>query len=555
MEFVNLDLMILGEGQGAYQARIVESPGGSANLAFKVPFDRLELEEYLMRLRKPSRSSAEVQAAKDFGGKLYDTLFQGDMRDVLRSSKDEADRAGKGLRLRLRFGDSAADLGDIPWELLYYKSLNRFLALSNDTPIVRYLELPERIEPLTAKPPLNILVMISSPSDQVQLDVEQEWSNVKKALAKHESKGTVTLTRLDNATLSSLQQQLRKKNYHIFHFIGHGEFDKKEGDGTLLFENDDETTHAIAGSALGTLLSDQKSMRVVVLNACEGGRASRESQFAGAAQSLVQAGIPAVVAQQFKVADDAAIALAREFHGALADGFPVDAAVTEGRKAVAGLNDNVEWATPVLYMRAPDGQIFDLGKKEAGMAGDSDKKEDKNSGISISVGGDASGKIIAAGGDVHSTEIGSVGGDYVAGDQNIGGDKVSGDKISVGNISGSNVALGRGSSVTVDNSQTTINNPFDATRQKLTDMDLSDDDKEEVESALKRIEKEAEKEQAGEEPDDDKIDRYLAVIEDVAPDAVEVLINAITNPGAAVGSGVRVAVKAFRKARKAGQQD
>ena len=173
--------------------------------------------------------------------------------------------------------------------------------------------------------------------------------------------------------------------------------------------------------------------------------------------------------------------------------------------------------------------------------------------ISISIGGDVSGKVTAAGGDVHSTEIGSVGEDYVAGDQNIGGDKVSGDKISVGNISGSNVALGRGSSVSVDNSQTTINNPFEETRQKLAEMDLSDDDKEEVESALSRIEKEADKEKAGEEPDDDRIDRYLAVVEDIAPDAVEVLINAITNPGAAVGSGVRVAVKAFRKARKAGK--
>lgn len=551
MEFLNLDLMILGAGEDTYNARIIQSPGGSANIVFKLPFNKLELEEFLMQLRKPRRSAAEVQAARDFGEKLYDALFQGDMRDVLRSSKDEADRSGKGLRLRLRFADSAAELGDVPWELLYYKSLDRFLTLSNETPLVRYLELPERIEPLTAEPPLNILVMISSPSDQVKLDVEQEWSNVRHALETHESKGTVTLTRLDEATLTALQQQLRKKDYHIFHFIGHGEFDRKDNDGTLLFENKDETTHTVTGRDLGTLLSDQKAMRVVVLNACEGGRASRDSQFAGVAQSLVQAGIPAVVAQQFKVADDAAIALAREFYGALADGYPVDAAVTEGRKAVSGLGDNVEWATPVIYLRAPDGRIFDMNKEETDMAGGSDKKDDGGPDINISIGGNVSGSVDAAGRDINKTEIGSVGGDHVAGDQNISGDKVSGDKISVGNISGSNVAMGRGSSVSVDNSQTTINNPFEATRQKLAEMDLSDDDKEEVEAALARVEKEAEKEKAGEEPDEDRIDRYLAVVEDIAPDAIEVLVNAITNPGAAVGSGVRVAIKAFRKARKA----
>jgi len=180
---------------------------------------------------------------------------------------------------------------------------------------------------------------------------------------------------------------------------------------------------------------------------------------------------------------------------------------------------------------------------------DLETQEEKKSGISISIGGDASGKMFAASGDVHGIEIGSVGGDYVAGNENIDGDKVAGDKITVGSISGSHVALGRGSSVTVDNSQTTSNNPFEQTRQKLAELDLSDDDKEEIESALKRIEKEA----AGEEPDDDKIDRYLAVIEDVAPEVVEILVNAISNPGAAISPGVRVAVKAFRRMRRAGQ--
>jgi hypothetical protein len=39
------------------------------------------------------------------------------------------------------------------------------------------------------------------------------------------------------------------------------------------------------------------------------------------------------------------------------------------------------------------------------------------------------------------------------------------------------------------------------------------------------------------------------VLESVAPDAVEVLINALLNPGAAVGGAIRVAVKTWRRAR------
>ena len=53
--------------------------------------------------------------------------------------------------------------------------------------------------------------------------------------------------------------------------------------------------------------------------------------------------------------------LARAFYEALADGLPVDGAVWEARKAVSlAVTNTVEWGTPVLYMRTPDGILFDL---------------------------------------------------------------------------------------------------------------------------------------------------------------------------------------------------
>jgi uncharacterized membrane protein HdeD (DUF308 family) len=44
---------------------------------------------------------------------------------------------------------------------------------------------------------------------------------------------------------------------------------------------------------------------------------------------------------------------------AVADGLPVDAAVAAGRTAVS-MDSALEWGTPVLYMRSPDGRIFDI---------------------------------------------------------------------------------------------------------------------------------------------------------------------------------------------------
>jgi hypothetical protein len=110
------------------------------------------------------------------------------------------------------------------------------------------------------------------------------------------------------------------------------------------------------------LLHDHESLRLAILNACEGARTSRLDPFAGTAQTLVQQGIPAVIAMQFEITDDVAGTFAHEFYGAVADGYPIDAAVTEARKAIFASGHDVEWGTPVLYLRAPDGRIFDVSR-------------------------------------------------------------------------------------------------------------------------------------------------------------------------------------------------
>jgi hypothetical protein len=126
--------------------------------------------------------SPEMQAAKEFGSKLYKAVFSDEVQSALRSSLDQARAQNSGLRIRLRLND-APELVDIPWEYLYNPSLNRFLALSVNTPIVRYLEMPEKIQPLGVKPPLRILVMIANPKDYPGLDVENERQNLKKAVS------------------------------------------------------------------------------------------------------------------------------------------------------------------------------------------------------------------------------------------------------------------------------------------------------------------------------------------------------------------------------------
>ncbi len=363
IDYLDFDLLLERVGPG-YRARVLHCPGIPAACDFSLPFSDLELENFLLKIgytRGNMRrlESRNVELAKDFGRRLFEAAFDDEVRGCLRQSLDIAGQQGAGLRLRLHL-TSAPELADLPWEFLYDPSLSRFFVLSDKTPLVRYLDLPERIRPLAVQPPIRVLAMISTPSGYPPLDVNREWTKLEEAVADLRDQGLVIIERLDQATLAALQHRLRRGEFHIFHFVGHGAFDERTQDGVLLLEDEAKDGRPVSGQELGTLLHDHTSLRLAILNACEGGRASRTDPFAGTAQSLVQQGISAVIAMQFEVTDETAILFSHEFYAAVADGYPVDTALAEARKAIYAHGDDLEWATPVLYMRAPDGRIFDV---------------------------------------------------------------------------------------------------------------------------------------------------------------------------------------------------
>lgn len=354
-----------------YRVRSFSQAAGTANGEFTLPFSQQDLEILFLRLGRPRRGvraigSAEMQAAQGFGNTLFRHVFAGQVQSGLQRSLDSARQQGQGMRIRLRLSDAPA-LADLPWEFLYDPTQSHFLAYSTLTPLVRYLDLPNTVAPLAVQPPLKVLVMIANPRDHSYstLNVEEEWRKVQGALAELETRGLVQVTRLEAATLSALQRQLRRDQYHIFHFVGHGGFDNQTQSGVLLLEDEGGRSRLVNGHYLGALLRDHFSLRLALLNACEGARTSRADPFAGVAQHLVQQGIPAVIAMQFEITDQAAIALAHEFYSALADNYGVDAALSEARKALYAAGNDIEWGTPVLYMRALSGQLFALAVDQA----------------------------------------------------------------------------------------------------------------------------------------------------------------------------------------------
>lgn len=400
-EYSDFDLLIEPGPHDGYRARVLGSPAGETRaVSIDVPFSDLEIENFLLRIGRPRRHavrglrSPEVTAIREFGAKLFDAVFRDDLRQALRVSMDEVEGADKGLRVRLRLTD-CPELADLPWECLYDAQARRFLALSQWTPVVRYLELPGRIHPLAVHPPLRILVFTASPTDFDPLDAEAEWGKLRDALAGLESASRVQVDRVSGGTLAELRRHLRQGQYHVLHFVGHGGYDEQAQDGVVVLEGQDGRGQPVTGADFGALLHDHRSLRLVVLNSCEGARGGRLDPYAGAAQSLVLQGIPAVVAMQFEITDEAAITFANSLYTAVVDGLPLDAAIAEARNAIREEPNPVEWVTPVLYLRSPDGRIFDI----AGPGPDAPRI----GGSQAPVAGGLAGKIAATEPDAAAT--------------------------------------------------------------------------------------------------------------------------------------------------------
>jgi hypothetical protein len=289
--------------------------------------------------------------AEELGGALAACLLAGAIADGYDACRRAAVTAGRGLRLTLSLGASPALLS-VPWELLYRAPT--FLANQRQTPVVRHLDVPGLPAPPVVDGTVRILGVVANPPDTPPLDVAAERRRVEQAVAAVVAAGRVTLDWLEPATPRRLREVLRDRSYHVLHYVGHGDF-TPAGEGVLYLETGADAAaqgHSELDSAeLASLLADQESLRLVVLNACDGARTSLTDPFAGVATTLVQLGVPAVVAMQFAISDAAAILFAEELYtNLIGRQSSVDAAVSEARKAIYIEQGTVEWATPVLFM-------------------------------------------------------------------------------------------------------------------------------------------------------------------------------------------------------------
>src|SRR5262249_4877460 len=157
------------------------------------------------------------------------------------------------------------------------------------------------VRSLTVTPPLRVLGMVASPTDLDPLDVTQEKARVEAALEPLRVMGRADLTWLQGSTWRDVQRAMREGPWHIFHFVGHGDFDAASEDGVLPSPDETQNPSRLTATLLARLLADHSALRLVVLNACEGARSSATDVFSSTAATLVRRGIPAVLAMQHEI--------------------------------------------------------------------------------------------------------------------------------------------------------------------------------------------------------------------------------------------------------------
>lgn len=172
------------------------------------------------------RTSPEQVLAQELGTALFASLFAGEVLALLRRASD---RLGTGERLLVRLRLPAA-LTAVPWELLYDPEQGAFLALDRRRSLLRYVEAAQPPPPLRVDGPLEVVVVLASPTGYPALNLDREWRRVQAALAASVAQGRIRLRPPIRGprTLGQLRAALREP-IHVLHVVSHGEVDQPVG--------------------------------------------------------------------------------------------------------------------------------------------------------------------------------------------------------------------------------------------------------------------------------------------------------------------------------------
>ncbi|MCG9889556.1 MAG: tetratricopeptide repeat protein [Thermosynechococcaceae cyanobacterium MS004] len=351
------------------------APRFASPVPFEHPFDQKAKDELSWYLEKylrfpygiePEKAARIEQKFQIWGQQLFELIFRGS--EEARGYFQEATREGLN-QCELCIASDDSEVLNLPWELLYSPLDRNFLApsLAGMYRSLSNFSVRAEIEGLP-QDKLNILLVIARPYGERDIGLQTIARPMLEALQPIRQQ--VNLKVLRPPSFDELEQELNdhKGFYHIVHFDGHGDFDStsqgfqhsfgSEGQGVLVFENEDGSPQIITAAQIAQSLTDC-SVPIFVLNACKSAKEGSE-RFSSVATRLVSLGAKGVVAMAYKVQAKAAKHFIGRLYEQLVKGASLDRAVADGRKEI--LNQRLrpspkgdlplaDWMVPVLYQQ------------------------------------------------------------------------------------------------------------------------------------------------------------------------------------------------------------
>ena len=275
------------------------------------------------------KPEARFGKLKEFGSRLYRTLFNESIESVWKVYKEQNDFVVMCLRIHPK----AKQLEILPWETMY--DGKEFIAAGS---CIGFNRLPLDIAPINdlapLPKPLKMLALLSSPLDLVgneRLLIENEHDIILRAMNDPAGQGMLQVDFEDEAQLPIIENSLETP-YSIFHYSGHGGIDSDKQGGLLLEDNDGNKRFTPVDEVIQTLHKGLRHFRLAVIAGCQTAKTLYASQFSDFGRALVRKGVPAVIAMQFSITDEGGLMLAETLYPKLAEGQSLEKALHTTRR-------------------------------------------------------------------------------------------------------------------------------------------------------------------------------------------------------------------------------
>jgi len=318
------------------------------------------------------------------GKELYQAIIRNDTNIQSAFEKWAEDNSHSHSILTVNFQNHGWLLQSYPWELLH--DGEDFLFCKSTRSIIRWIDFKKQktqnISLLKGHETLHIgIIDPRSETNELPYDAEifKQLSHEKLVFSRFNE-----LKHHEKLTFDAILEVFDEKRFHIIHIDTHGKFGRQcnrckkvsklsedicqcgnniskiTPEGYLEFEGENGVPAFVTGERLGRILST-KGVQLVVLNACKSGFIGGGFASDSVAGGLIKQGIPAVLAFQFNIANDAAQKFMKRFYLQLANAIPIVEAVARAKECLISSDYIDAWYRPSLYLRSTDieGRIFE----------------------------------------------------------------------------------------------------------------------------------------------------------------------------------------------------